>query len=85
MKFKVMKMRMKISYSAFAKNMTIHELFIKVIYETYYKRKKQGLIAQPWPKVFKVGVLKNILKGHESDDSEEDSVIAREMDENDKE
>ena len=62
MKFKIMKIRMKISYSAFTRNMAIHELMIKVIYETYYQRKRLGLIAMPWPKVLKVGVLKNILK-----------------------
>lgn len=56
----LLKIRMKISYSAFARDMTINELFLKAIEETYYKRKKEGLIAMPWPKA-NLHMLKLIL------------------------
>ena len=63
--------------------MTIHELLIKVIYDTYYERKKKGLISKPWPRVYKYGVLKNILKHHESDHEDEDDEEANMEPEND--
>ena len=80
MKFKILKIRMKISFSAFARSMTIHELFIKVIYESYYQRKKLGLILMPWPRVFKMGILKEILKGHESDEEDDDDMKKMKLD-----
>ena len=51
---------MKISYCAFAKNMTINELFLKAIEDAYYKRKKEKLLPYPWPKA-DLNMLKMIL------------------------
>lgn len=59
-KFQLLKIRMKISYMAFSKDLTIYELFVKAINDAYYQRKKQGLLRNPWPKM-DLTVLKMIL------------------------
>jgi len=51
---------MKISLMAFLKSMTVQELFLKTIYDTYHQRNNLGLIKNPWPSM-KKGVLKHIL------------------------
>ena len=51
---------MKISYSAFAKDLTISELFLKAIEDAYYKRKNEKLLRNPWPKV-DMNMIKVIL------------------------
>ena len=48
-KYKLMKVRMKISYSAFAQSCTIQELFLNTILQSYKQRKKKGLIENPYP------------------------------------
>ena len=45
---------------AFLKSMTVQELFLKTIYDTYHQRNNLGLIKNPWPSM-KKGVLKHIL------------------------
>jgi len=62
---------MKISLMAFLKNMTVSELFLKTIYDTYHQRNNQGLILDPWPPVTK-GVLKRILTSNNEEWKEED-------------
>ena len=47
-KFKLMKVRMKISYSALVKGMTVKELILDSILETYVKLNKLGLIKNPF-------------------------------------
>ena len=59
-KFMLLKVRMKISYSAFAKDLTISELFLKAIEDAYYKRKNEKLLRNPWPKV-DMNMIKVIL------------------------
>ena len=56
----LLKVRMKISYSAFAKDLTISELFLKAIEDAYYKRKNEKLLRNPWPKV-DMNMIKVIL------------------------
>ena len=46
MKYSVMKIRMKISYMAFEKNMTILELFYSTILKTYKKLSNEGCITE---------------------------------------
>jgi hypothetical protein len=58
----LLKVRMKISFSAFAKDMTINELFLKAIEDAYYQRKKNGLLRNPWPKA-DLKMIKLILGG----------------------
>ena len=59
----IMKIRMKISYSAFIKNQTVFELLITTIYDVYIERKKAGLILDPWPIVNRKHALNMILTG----------------------
>ena len=72
-KFKIMKIRMKISFMAFQKCETIYELMMKTIYDVYNHRKNQGLIETPWPTVTK-GCFKRVMRqgDEESDEDEED-------------
>ena len=46
-KYKVIKIRAKISFSALQKRMTIHELFLNTIYATYKKLVIQGQLDGP--------------------------------------
>ena len=48
-KFKLLRIRMKISFSAFEKNMTINELFYRTILSSYNNLMKEGKIKDPWP------------------------------------
>ena len=50
-KFTILKIRQKIGYSAFIKNMTVNELILKTIYDVYKFRKREGLISNPWPEI----------------------------------
>ena len=47
--FKIMKVRMKISYSAFVRNITVVELVYKSILKAYNERNCKGLINNPYP------------------------------------
>ena len=46
LKYKIMKIRMKISYMAFEKSMTVQELFYSTILKTYNEFVKDGLIKE---------------------------------------
>ena len=48
-KYAILKCRMKISYSAFKKGMTIHELFYRTILSSYEQLLKQNKVDFPWP------------------------------------
>jgi hypothetical protein len=48
-RFMMLRIRMKISYEAFTKNMTVAQLFYRTILRTYETFKRQGLIPNPWP------------------------------------
>ena len=50
-RFKLLVFRMKVSYIAFREGLTIAELFMTKILETYSDRKKKGLVANPWPQI----------------------------------
>jgi len=51
---------MKISYCAYERNQTVHEMFMKTVYDVYFKRLKAGLVQAPWPPV-KKNVTKMVL------------------------
>jgi len=46
-KYKILKVRMKISYIAFVKNMTVHELFYRTILKSYASLVQMGVIEEP--------------------------------------
>lgn len=48
-RFRLLKVRMKIGYSAFLQRQTISELLFKTILNVYNDRKLKGLIALPYP------------------------------------
>jgi len=47
--FKILRIRMKISYHAFLRKLTVQELFYKSILKTYNQRKCDKLIEDPYP------------------------------------
>lgn len=59
--FTVLKIRMKISFSACIENKTIHELFLNAIINSYHERIKHKLVANPYPSI-PVRVVENIGK-----------------------
>ena len=61
-RFKMLKIRMKISFMAFRKNMTVFELFYQAILASYQQLKCKNLLTNPWPKIDKAQVNK-ILGG----------------------
>jgi len=61
-KFKLMRVRMKINFMAFAKSMLVSELFLDSILRTYYQRSNQGLVSNPWPEE-NPAILEYILSG----------------------
>ena len=44
LKYKIIRMRNKISYHAFIKNMTVLELYVNKIYESYKDLVNQGVL-----------------------------------------
>lgn len=53
MRYKVMKMRMKISYIAFEKTMTVKQLFLETIMKSYMFLFKSGKIPITIEEVFR--------------------------------
>ena len=49
--YALMRFRMKISYHAFIKSMTIKEHFFMAILKAYQCREAKDLIQNPWPKM----------------------------------
>lgn len=49
-KYQLLKYRMKIGFMAFTKSMTVNELFLRTIQNSYEVLKRDGLIKNPWPK-----------------------------------
>ena len=47
-RYTIMLVRMKISYLAFARQMTVHELWLITILETYKERCNSGLVEMPY-------------------------------------
>jgi hypothetical protein len=52
-KYQLLKYRMKIGYMAFAKLMTVNELFLRTIINSYEVLNRAGLIKDPWPRAQK--------------------------------
>jgi hypothetical protein len=61
--FKIMRIRMKISYHAFLRKLTINELFYKSILKTYNARRHIHLIKNPYPISQEQKVIMNIISG----------------------
>jgi hypothetical protein len=58
-----MKFRMKVSYSAYARKLTIIELIYKSILQTYNERKCKGLVKNPYPLNEEQKVIMKIIAG----------------------
>ena len=67
-KLLVCRVRMKISYMAFNKNLTVLELFLKSILKVYREREEKGEIAKPWPKVDKKTIKLMLMNSNPEED-----------------
>jgi len=50
-KYRILRIRQKISFSAFEKNMSVHELFFRAILTSYNELLSQNKIKCPWPAI----------------------------------
>ena len=49
-RFNLLRVRMKISFMALQRQMTIKELFLETILDSYHKLNSLGLVRNPFPK-----------------------------------
>ena len=64
LKYKVIRVRNKISYHAFMKNMTILELYVSKIYESYKDLVTQKVLKQDQSSPTSLQVLRSIMVGN---------------------
>lgn len=65
-RYMIMLVRMKISYLAFSKQMTVHEHWLITILETYKERCKSGLVEMPYVVTEEQQMVIKLINGKEN-------------------